>query len=168
MHYINTKKDERALALTQPLKQTTKMDKLTEYDKHRKWLIEVTEEQLNCIIDCVEDINRFLAGDTRLDHATSFIGDTKSMWCVRDILDTAHPYVTPDIPQNANYGWNGGNCPDEAQRHQIALGYGIYRNLRHCIERHYQRKDWSVYQSPTLTCGVPLATCRPKDAEDEE
>lgn len=138
------------------------------YDPNRKWLIEVTEQQLYDIINDVEDIHRFLAGQTELDNATSYIEDCSDMFECRQKLKGLQPLVTPGLGHGAFYDWSGNNCPYDAQRQKIARGYAIYRNLRHCIEKYRERDpdDWNCYQSPTLTCGVPLAVCYPKHEEN--
>lgn len=135
------------------------------YDPNRKWIIEVTEEQLYDIINDVEDIHRFLAGQTELWNVTSNIRDFERLHTIRQFLDNLHPLVTPELDRCASYGWDGGGCPDELQRNKIRRGYAIWRNLRHCIEKYRQHDEWNVYQGETLTCGVPLAICYPKTEE---
>lgn len=138
------------------------MNKGLEYDPGRKWIIEVTEEQLYDIINDVEDIHRFLSGQTELYNATSYIKPCANMHELHDKLKELQPLVTPQLSRSASYPWNGGNCPNDAQREKIKRSYAIYRNLRHCIETFRNRDNWNVYQRETLTCGVPLAICYPK------
>jgi len=138
------------------------------YDPDRKWIIEVTEEQLYDIINDVEDIHRFLAGQTELHNATSYIEPCENMHELKDKLKELQPLVTPELERNASYDWAGFHCPNKGQREKIARGYAIYRNLRHCIEKYRNRDDWNVYQSETLTCGFPLAICYPKTENDGE
>lgn len=130
-----------------------------EYNPRRIWIIEVTEEQLYDIINDVEDIHRFLAGQTELMNASCYSNHSDEL---QERLKELQSLVTPHLTRGMSYGWNGGDCPNEAQREKIKRGYGIYRNLRHCLEKFIGRNNWNVYQSPTLTCGVPLATCYPK------
>lgn len=39
----------------------------------KKYTITLTEDQMILIADCVEDIRRFLCGDTELHHTTSVL-----------------------------------------------------------------------------------------------
>lgn len=135
------------------------------YDPNRKWIIEVTEQQLIDIINDVEDIHRFLAGQTELANTTSYIEDCSDMLECRHKLEILQPLVTPDLTRGASYSWDGGECPYEAQRAKIARGYAEYRNLRYCLEKFRDHDDWNTYKSPTLTCGIPLAICYPKPDE---
>ena len=137
------------------------------YDPDRKWIIEVTEQQLYDIINDVEDIHRFLAGQTELCNATDYVEPCNTMLILRDKLRELQPLVTPELDRCASYGWNGGGCPNKAHREKIKRGYACYRNLKHCIEKYRNNDDWNVYRSETLTCGVPLAVCYPKPEENE-
>ncbi len=143
------------------------MNKGLEYDPNRKWIIEVTEEQLSDIIEDVEDIHRFLAGQTELHNATAYIRPCKNMHGLRDQLRDLQPLVTPELDRGSSYDWAGTHCPNEGQREKIARGYGIYRHLRHCIEKYRKYNTFSAYQDETLTCGVPLAVCYPKEEKNE-
>lgn len=142
------------------------MNRGLKYDADRKWIIEVTERQLYDIIDAVEDVTRFLAGQTQLANATSYVNPCKNMHELRYRLRDLKPLVTPHLDRGESYAWNGGDCPDEEQREAIKRGYATYRNLRHCIEKYRDNDYWNVYQSETLTCGVPLAVCYPKTEEN--
>ncbi len=143
------------------------MNKIKDYDPNRKWIIEVTERQLYDIIYDVEDITRFLAGQTELYNATSYVEPCEGMHELRDKLNELQPLVTPELSRNASYNWCGSGCPNKGHREKIKRGYAIYRNLRHCIEKFRDCDSWNVYQSETLTCGVPLAVCYPKTEDDE-
>lgn len=136
-----------------------------EYDPDRKWFIEVNEKQLYDIIDCVEDIHRFLAGDMGLTHTSCYIEDSKAMHEFQRQMDKLQPFVTPGLFFGERYDWAGSGCPNKPQKEMIQRTYAIYRNLLHCIEKYRQHKGYNVYQSETLSCGVPLAICYPKDEE---
>ena len=133
-----------------------------DYDPDRKWIIEVTEQQLYDIINDVEDIHRFLCGQTYLFNATGYVTPCTKVVDLRDKLEELQSLVTPELEQGVFYNWCGSGCPNEARREKIKRGYAIYRNLYHCIEKFRDRDEWNVYQSETLTCGVPLAICYPK------
>ena len=116
-------------------------------NKNRKWVIELTEEQMMHIADCVEDVNRFVAGDCEMYHATCMLDHRHE---IVEKLKDLHPLVTPELPRNANYGWSGGSCPNTYQRKFIAKGYAIYREILH----QYVLANGidNVYSSETLTC----------------
>lgn len=137
------------------------------YDPDRKWIIEVTEQQLYDIINDMEDIHRFLAGDTNLFNTTSYIEPSANRYELRRQLQKLQPSVTPELSPGSNYDWCGSHCPNEHQREKIKRGYAVYRNLHHCIAKFYDYDESCVYRHPTLTCGVPLAVCYPKTEEDD-
>lgn len=136
------------------------------YDPNRRWIIEVTERQLLDIIDDVEDIHRFLSGQMELDNATSCIEPISAAHELRDKLRELQPLVTPELGRNAFYDWAGHGCPNKAQKEKIQRGYATFRNLKHCIEKYRKHDAWNIYQHETLTCGVPLAVCYPKEEEN--
>ena len=122
----------------------------------RKYTITLTEEQLMLVSTCVEDIHRFLCGDTTLRYATSVL-DVKDSNVLQKRLEQLKPLVTPELLLYQEYDWEGNGCPDEAQRRMIAQTYYLYREMRHrytLANRHN-----NVYTSPTLTCedsGEPI------------
>lgn len=150
-------------------KQEKKSPKKPKYDPNRKWVIEVTEEQLREIIDSEEDTHRFLCGQTELWNTTAAIPENGRK--VRDELDRIQYLVTPDLCDSlgnchgASYDWAGNGITDPHLKRKVQLGYAIYRNLKHCMEKFYDRDGYSVYKGETLTCGVPLAICYPKEEE---
>lgn len=120
----------------------------------RKYTITLTEEQMMLISNCVEDISRFLAGDTELQHATAALDNRREL---QDHLKDLHPLVTPELEWSANYGWDGSHCPNEHQRKLIARTYYLYREMLH--QYNLANKIDNVYSSPTLRCadgGEPI------------
>ena len=120
----------------------------------RHYTITLNEEQLLLVSRCIEDISRFLAGDTELCHATATLDNWRELY---HKLRELHPLVTPELELNANYGWNGSHCPNERQRKLIAQTYYLYREMIH----QYNRANGihNVYSSPTLRCadsGEPI------------
>lgn len=113
-----------------------------------KYQIELNEEQLYLIAQCVEDIHRFMAGQTELSNCTLSLEKCGDL---RDKLRELQPLVTPGLPHNASYGWSGSACPNKYQRKIIAKTYPIYREIYH----FFAVKDsngYNVYNSDTLTC----------------
>ena len=122
--------------------------------KQRKYTITLTEEQMILIANCVEDIHRFLAGQTELDNATLSLDNQRE---VADSLRRLQPLVTPELPMGASYGWSGGTCPNEHQRKMIAQTYYLYREMLHQYTIANRHKN--VYSSKTLRCedsGEPI------------
>ena len=118
----------------------------------QKYTLTVTESQLRLIADCVEDMSRFMGGQMELWHATSRLDNFIEL---KERLDDLHSLVTPDIPRNASYGWNGGGCPNKHQEEFIAKTYAIYREIRHrlrVLNKDSNDENYNVYDSPSLTC----------------
>jgi hypothetical protein len=119
-----------------------------------KYLIELSEQQLRLIADCVEDCHRFMSGQMDMSNTVARLD------CFKDLkfeLGKLKHYVTPDLP-DSDYKWNGGLCPNEPQRKFIAQTYPIYREIRHFFA--LKNNDWAnVYMSNTMTCkegGEPI------------
>ena len=104
----------------------------------RKYTITMTEEQLALAVACIEDIHRFLAGQTELYNATTILDNSSE---VQGMLKQLHPLVTPGLPPNASYGWDGMHCPNESQRKMIAATYYLYREMRHKYNLANKKQD---------------------------
>ena len=113
----------------------------------RKFQITVNEHQLRLIADCLEDISRFMSGQMELWHATSNLNTYRQL---ADKLEELKPLVTPNLEQNASYGWTGGDCPNERQKKLIAETYYLYRTMLYHL--HKDDEYWNVYTSPALRC----------------
>ena len=118
----------------------------------QKYTLTVTESQLRLIADCVEDMSRFMAGQMELWNTTSRLNNFVKL---KERLNDLHSLVTPDLPHNASYGWNGGICPNKNQEEFIAKTYAIYREIRHMLRvlnKDPNDENYNVYDSPSLTC----------------
>ena len=118
----------------------------------QKYTLTVTESQLRLIADCVEDMSRFMGGQMELWNATSRLDNFVEL---KERLNDLHSLVTPDLPRNASYGWNGGRCPNKNQEWFIAKTYAIYREIRHrlrALNKDPNDENYNVYDSPSLTC----------------
>lgn len=113
----------------------------------KKYQIILNEHQLRLVANCIEDISRFLSGQTELWHATSQFSNYLDL---KEKLEELHPLVTPELEKNASYGWSGGSCPVEWQRKKIAETYYIYRTMLYTLHKHDER--WNVYTTPALRC----------------
>lgn len=118
----------------------------------QKYTLTVTESQLRLIADCVEDMSRFMVGQMELWNATSILDNFVEL---KERLNDLHSLVTPDLPRNASYGWNGGECPNKNQEEFIAKTYAIYREIRHrlrMLNKDPNDENYNVYDSSSLTC----------------
>jgi hypothetical protein len=127
-----------------------------------RYRIEMTQSQLALIARCIEDVSRFMAGQVELFNSTVLLEHNRE---VQELLNTCYMYVVPKLYQKftygASYGWDGGDCPNDAQRKFIAQTYYIYREIYHQLEitREPKLEDWNVYQGETLRCedsGEPI------------
>lgn len=127
--------------------------------KQKKWRIELTNHQLILIANCVEDLHRFIAGQTELSNSTACL---KHYLEISEELGKLQPLVTPLLEHGASYGWNGSSCPDKLQRKFIAETYYLYREIYHQLMLDMSKnKDMycNVYLDETLTCsesGEPI------------
>ena len=120
----------------------------------KKYTITLTEEQFVIISKCVEDISRFLAGQTELHNMTSVLDNSKE---IGGMLKDLKPLVTPRLEWSASYGWDGMHCPNDKQRKLIAQTYYLYREMRN--QYNLANEIHNVYSSPTLRCensGEPI------------
>ncbi len=127
--------------------------------KDHKWIIELTEHQLQLIAKCVEDCHRFIGGQMELSNSTSCL-TRRQVLC--EELGKLQPFVTPQLERGASYGWNGSSCPDKNQRKFLAETYYLYREIYHQLTLEaakHKDMDWNVYLGETLTCdesGEPI------------
>lgn len=127
--------------------------------KEKKWRIELTENQLRLMAQCVEDCHRFIAGQMELSNSTACL---KYCRILGEKLRTLQPFVAPELERGASYLWNGSSCPYNIQRKFIAETYYLYREIYHQLTLEASKhKDmcWNVYLDETLTCdesGEPI------------
>ena len=122
--------------------------------KQRKYTITLTEEQMILIANCVEDIHRFLGGQTELWHTTSVLDNARD---VRYKMAEMAKVVAPELGRGMEYDWAGNGCPNEHQRKMIAQTYYLYREMLHKYTIANRHKN--VYSSETLRCkdsGEPI------------
>lgn len=120
-------------------------------DTEQKYTLTVTESQLKLIANCVEDMSRFMSGQTELWNTILYL---ENFGDLRDKLKELHPLVTPELESNASYDWSGGGCPNKDQARFIAQSYAIYREIRHKLRVLNRKPDdgYNVYDTKTLTC----------------
>ena len=114
----------------------------------RKFTVTLNERQLWLISRCVEDCSRFMGGQTEMWNTTSLLANCNEIQ--NKLKLELHPLVTPGLPMNASYGWDGGDCPNKHQRKFIAETYYIYREILHQLTD--PSHTWNVYSGETLRC----------------
>ena len=122
----------------------------------RKYTITLNEEQLMLVSSCIEDIHRFLCGDTDLSNTVSVL-DVKDRHALQKRLEQLKLLVTPELLLYQEYDWAGNGCPNPAQRKMIAATYYLYREMLH--QYTLANNHNNVLTSPTLTCedsGEPI------------
>lgn len=118
-----------------------------------KYKIELTEEQLMLMANCVEDCHRFAAGQAELTNTTSVLKNSREL---QNILQGLECLIVHEPMRGSSYGWSGQSCPDKYQREFIAKTYYLYREIYHQVisERHRRQGgyEWNVYIDATLRC----------------
>ena len=127
----------------------------------KKYRLELTEHQLMLLARCTEDCSRFIAGQMEMWNSTSY-SLLKDGVKLRENLKDLQPFVTPDLPNGASYGWSGGPCENENQRKFIAETYYLYREIYHIVTKERSKEvdmGCNVYLGSTLRCkdsGEPI------------
>lgn len=118
--------------------------------KSKRYKIELSEDQLRMIINCVEDCSRFMSGQVKLEHTTDILNNWDEVQ--EELAKKIKPLVTPRLSFNASYDWAGSSCSNEKQKKFIQASYYLYRELLHQWTLMQDADDWNVYNSPTLRC----------------
>ena len=117
----------------------------------KKYRIELSEQQMRLIADCLEDISRFASGQWEMRYTIEemlrglpFEEQMKKRDEVGEFLKQAKRALLPDCPYNAYKGYNGSEF--------IGNTYQIYRTILHQLAKD---NDWdNVYSSPALPSGT--------------
>lgn len=115
-----------------------------------KYTIELSEEQMRLVADCLEDISRFASGQMELRHTTEEMfralphEDYTRMRDQKDVLiDKLKKVMLPKMAKNESYGYNSTEF--------IGNVYQIYRTILHQLAID---NNWNnVYSSPALPSG---------------
>jgi len=117
----------------------------------KKYTIELSEDQMRLIADCMEDVSRFASGQWQLRHTIEemlrglpFDEQMKRRDEVEELLRQAKNVLLPDFVDNESYGYNStefiGNC------------YQIYRTILYQLAMD---NNWdNVYSYPSLASGT--------------
>ena len=117
----------------------------------KKYTIELSEDQMRLIADCMEDVSRFASGQWQLRHTVEemlrdlpFDEQMKRRNEAEELLRQAKRVLLPDFVDNESYGYNStefiGNC------------YQVYRTILYQLAMD---NDWNnVYSYPSLPSGT--------------
>lgn len=116
----------------------------------KKYRIEISEQQMRLIADCLEDVSRFASGQSQMIYTIEemlkglpFDEQMKKRDEVEELLKKAKRILLPDIPDNASKGYNASEF--------IGNTYQIYRTILHQLAKD---NNWNnVYSSPALPSG---------------
>jgi hypothetical protein len=117
----------------------------------KKYKIELSEDQMRLIADCMDDVSRFASGQWQLRQTIEamvegllFDEQIKRRNEAEELLRQAKRVLLPDFADNQSYGYNStefiGNC------------YQIYRTILYQLAMD---NNWNnVYSSPALPSGT--------------
>jgi hypothetical protein len=116
-----------------------------------KYTIELTEEQMRLIADCLDDIGRFAAGQWRLQYTLEqmlkdlpFEEYIERRNNAEEYLRQAKRILLPDFVDNQSYGYNSTEF--------IGNIYQITRTIMYQLAIDH---NWdNVYSSPALPSGT--------------
>ena len=116
----------------------------------KKYKIELTEEQMILVSNCLEDVSRFASGQWEMRFTVQemvkgldFDESIKRRDDTEDLLNKVKRILLPSTPDNGSKGYNGSDF--------IGNTYQIYRTILHCLA---VENNWdNVYSSPALESG---------------
>lgn len=116
----------------------------------KKYRIELSEQQMRLIADCLEDVSRFASGQCEMRDTVEemlkglpFDEQMKRRSEVEELLKQTKRILLPDYTDNASKGYNGSEF--------IGNTYQIYRTILHQLAID---NNWNnVYSSPALPSG---------------
>jgi hypothetical protein len=116
----------------------------------KKYKIELSEEQMKLISDCLEDVSRFASGQWEMRYTIEemlrglpFGEQMKRRNEVESLLKQVKRVLLPDYPDNSSKGYNGSEF--------IGNTYQIYRSILHQLAID---NNWNnVYSSSALPSG---------------
>ena len=117
----------------------------------KKYRIELTEEQMRLISNCLEDVSRFASGQWEMRYTIEemlrgleFDEAMKRREEVEALLNKVKRILLPNLADNQSKSYNGSDF--------IGNTYQIYRTILHCIA---VENNWdNVYSSPALESGT--------------
>lgn len=117
----------------------------------KKYRIELSEDQMRLVANCLEDVSRFASGQWELRYTIEemlkglpFDEQMERRDQVEELLKQTKRVLLPDFPNNANKGYNGSEF--------IGNVYQIYRTILYQLAKD---NNWdNVYSSPALPSGT--------------
>jgi hypothetical protein len=117
----------------------------------KKYTIELSEEQMRLISDCMDDVSRFAAGQWQLRSTIEemlrglpFEEQMKRRDEAEELLRQAKRVLLPDFADNQSFGYNSTEF--------IGNTYQITRTILYQLAKD---NDWdNVYSSPALASGT--------------
>jgi len=106
----------------------------------KRYQIELSEEQLRLISNCLEDCHRFAAGQAELFNTCLNVENGLE---VRNELRKLEELLP-------SYDWAGSGCKNKGQQKFIAATYYLYREILHFLT--VERGVENVYTFETLRC----------------
>lgn len=116
----------------------------------KKYIIELSEEQMRLIADCVEDVQRFASGQWELSHTVEemlrglpFDEQMKRRGEAEKLLKQVKRVLLPDLHDNSSKNYNSNDF--------LGNTYQIYRTILYQLAKD---NNWdNVYSSPALPSG---------------
>jgi len=116
----------------------------------KKYKIELSEDQMRLVSNCLEDVSRFASGQWELRYTIEemlrglpFEEAMRRRDEVEELLKQVKRTLLPDLTDNASKGYNGSEF--------IGNTYQIYRTILHQLAVD---NNWNnVYSSPALQSG---------------
>ncbi len=116
----------------------------------KKYKIELSEEQMRLIANCLEDVSRFASGQWEFRYTIEemlrglpFDEQMKRRNEVEELLKQSKRILLPEFPDNASKGYDGSEF--------IGNSYQIYRTILHQLAKD---NNWdNVYSSSALPSG---------------
>lgn len=117
----------------------------------KKYTIELSEEQMRLVAQCLEDVSRFASGQWELQNTIEamvkglpFDDQIQRRDDAEEHLRRAKQILIPQFADNQSYGYNSTEF--------IGNTYQIYRTIWHQLAKD---NDWdNVYSSPALASGT--------------
>jgi hypothetical protein len=117
----------------------------------KRYTIELSEEQMRLISDCMDDVSRFAAGQWQLRSTIEemlrglpFDEQMKRRNEAEELLRQAKRVLLPDFVDNESFGYNSTEF--------IGNTYQITRTILYQLAKD---NDWdNVYSSPALASGT--------------
>lgn len=116
----------------------------------KRYRIELSEDQMRLIAECLEDISRFAGGEWGMRYTIEeiladlpFEEKIARRELAKDILKKTKPILLPELSENESISYNGSAF--------IGNTYQIYRTILHQLAK--DNKWNNVYSSPPLPSG---------------